>query len=577
MKMKKLCILLILLILSTIAVTAGAQEVKLTPCQAKKMFDTMPLPPGTAVAMVAGHEFRKADVCIPIEIRAQWTNHYWSFDHNLYDMSASEAYPGEFWYRTDREEFVLVATGMSFSGGDKLISISASGEACHYDGGTNNCTDWTAFSNADVHSVPVNASKTGAFLYTYPTVITFDEVIPESVNVMPPQFEFKRSESSYFRPPMVEIDNLGIFDQNPIRYKELVDAALQKRAVKKHVSWDKDEKQDEATDHKGTLTLEIAFAPVCPKSFRVVLPPADERMIFSSANPGELKIEAEVGELELITPEQEARITWSAPTKEGSQLVYEPSTRTGKKMTITYTGLPKNNSDFGPTTITATLPEEGSCDAISSSTQVKLFFSRDESNNPDGTVPNWFYYWSQTSAKVGPAQYGGLAGQCGGSSRNARDGIIGYYRYIHRDNVYYICDLRRLPDDFKFTAVQIKTKSPLTIGDVTTYGIDTFAIASHHENGHYKHFKDWWFQFEPNPIRPSGDHMMGSYDADGDFIPDTEEIARGLDPNDKYTLKQYDSSIDVDDEEYITWLDEGEWEVGKADSQDWSKPGKQWK
>lgn len=575
--MRKLSILWILMFASIIAVPATALAImKLEPCEAKKKFDAMPLPPTQPIAMVAGHEFRKADVCIPIEIRATWKNNHYSYDHSFHDMTASEVYPGEFWYRTDTEEFALVANGKNFSGGDKLLSISASGDACHnsYEG---KCNDWTTFGTSHVLTTPIFGSKTGAFLYIYPTVITKGETVPHMVNILSPHFEFRKSQDKYARPPMVEVDNLDLFDSNPFKYKELVDAALNKKKVTRQISWNKNEKKGEETKNKGTLKLQIAFAPVCPKSFRVILPAADEKMLFSTAKPGKLKIEAEVGELELITPEQEAKITWSAPQKEGSQLVYEPSSKKGKKVTITYKGLPKKNSDFGSTTITAKLAAEGSCDEISSSTQVKLFFPRDESNNPDGTAPNWFYYWSQTPAKVGPAKYGALAGKCASSPTNARDGIIGYYRYIQRDNVYYICDLRRLPDDFKFTAVQIKTKTPLSIGDVTTYGIDTFAIASHHENGHYKHFKDWWFQFNPNPIRPSGGHMMGSYDADGDFIPDPEETARSLDPNDKYTLKQFNSSIDVDDEEYITWLDEGEWVVGSADGKDWAKPGKQWK
>jgi hypothetical protein len=574
--MKRLALFWVIVIAAAVAVSASAEAFKLKPCQGMEQANALPTPPETGAAMVAGHEFRKKDVCIPIEIRATWKINHYSYEHSFYDMQATEVYPGEFWYRTDTEEFVVVANGKNFSGGDKLLSISASGDACHnsYEG---KCNSWTSFGTSHVITPPIYGSKTGAFLYIYPTVITKGETVPHMVNIMAPDFEFRKSNDKYARPSIIEIDNLDLFDNKPLKYKELVEAAQKKQKVTRQISWNKNEKQGEETDNKGTLKFTIAFEPVCPKFFRIIAPADGEKMIFTSDKPGTVKIEAEVGEFQLITPEQEKKITWSAPAKQGSQIVYDPPSKKGKKMTITYKGLPKNNSDFGPTAITATLPGEGSCDEITSSAQVKLFFPRDESNNPDGNVPNWFYYWSQTPAKVGPAKYGALAGKCGGSATNARDGIIGYYRYIHRDNVYYICDLRRLPDDFKFTAVQIKTKNPLTIGDVTTHGIDTFAIASHHENGHYKHFRDWWFQFNPNPIRPSGGHMMGSYDSDGDFIPNTEETARSLDPNDKYTLKQYNSAIDVDDEEYLTWLEEGEWQVGKADDQDWAKPGKQWK
>src|SRR3990170_692781 len=85
---------------------APALGQKLAPCGAKKMFDAMPIPPATPVAMVAGHEFRKADVCVPVEIGVEWKNRWDSFDHEWYEMTARETYPGELWYRT--EEFVIV-------------------------------------------------------------------------------------------------------------------------------------------------------------------------------------------------------------------------------------------------------------------------------------------------------------------------------------------------------------------------------------------------------------------------------------------------------------------------------------
>jgi hypothetical protein len=568
--------IVVFLLTLVVALPSHAVGMKLKPCEKKKMFDAMAIPPTTGVALVAGHEFRKADICVPIEVRAQWTDHYKSFDHNLYDVNAIEAYPGEFWYRTDREEFVIVAGGKTFSGGDKLRMLSASGEACNHNS-DEVCDTWTAFGNADVRAFPIYESKTGAFVYAYPTVLTKDETVPVFVNVMPPHFEFYRNKDHYFRPPMVEVENLSLLDNDPFRYTNLINAARKKLPVTKLLSWDHNEKKDgEPSHHTGTLMLQIVFDPVCPKSLDVIAPVSGQRYVFSSASPGVLKIEAEAGNFVDVSPEDEKEITWSAPEKEGAELVFDPPTKKGKRMTIIYRGLPKDNAAFGPTPISASLDVGGACDAVGSEVTPQLFFSRDATNNPGGSEPNWFYYWSQTPARVGPAKYGALAAQCSAPATNARDGIIGYYRYIHRDPHYFICNLGRLPGDFTFTAVTIKTRNPLQIGDVTTTGIDTFAIASHHENGHYQHFKDWWFQFNPNPIRPSGDHMMQSYDFDGDFIPDAEETARSLDPHDKYTLKQYDSSIDVDDEEYITWLAEGEWVVGSADNADWAKPGKQW-
>jgi hypothetical protein len=578
--MKILLISSIFLIASTIATPASALGPKLSPCEAKKMFDAMPLPPATPVAMVAGHAFRKVDVCIPIEIRAQWTNHYRRMDHSFYDMRASEVYPGEFWYRVDREEFVLVANGKNYAGGDKLLSISASGEACHNDNGPDldTCNDWTVFSNAHVVTVPIFASKSGAFIYSYPTVLTADQTIPEGVNIMAPPFEFRKGPDSYSRPSIVEIDNLDLFDAAPIRYRELVDAAKRKRVVSKQVSWDKNEKTGTTTKHKGTLKLQIAFSRVCPKSFRVVLPAADEKLLFSDATPGSLKIEAEVGAFEQITREQESKITWTAPAKAGSQLTYDPPSRKGKRVAMTYRGLPQNNGDFGPTMITATLPGEGSCDAIRASVQVRLFFPRDAKNHPGGSDPNWFYYWSQTSARVGPKpKFGGGSEFCGKNTSKS-DGTLGYYRYKYMPDHYLICDLAGLSTPFVFKTVQWQNNALI---NVTVKGIDVFGAASRHENSHYSHFKDWWFAYRANPPRvPPADLNKNSIldikeselDPDGDLVPTSvENQYTDLDPTKKYSYPGPD-----DDEEILAWKEEANYKIGKADKEDWAKPGKQW-
>lgn len=165
-----------------------------------------------------------------------------------------------------------------------------------------------------------------------------------------------------------------------------------------------------------------------------------------------------------------------------------------------------------------------------------------------------------------------MSGKCAsGADSGGRDGLVGYYRYTARDSVYYICDLSRLPGNFQFDGIKMVMQNTLQIDNQQTKGIDTFAVASHHENAHCEHFRDWWFQFNPNPISPGGGHMMASYDTDGDFIPNTEETARSLDPNNKYSLQQYNSQITVDDEEWLSMLAESGWTPGTVDHVDWAK------
>lgn len=62
------------------------------------------------------------------------------------------------------------------------------------------------------------------------------------------------------------------------------------------------------------------------------------------------------------------------------------------------TNMPLNNSDFGETNgqVRVNNSTETSClDSKGHDYKVKVFFEKDATNNPDGTVPNWFYYWGQ--------------------------------------------------------------------------------------------------------------------------------------------------------------------------------------
>jgi hypothetical protein len=305
----------------------------------------------------------------------------------------------------------------------------------------------------------------------------------------------------------------------------------------------------------------------------IASPGEGEKLVYTQASPGVLELNIKAN----ITPASKANdIVWDIPEITGSNRVVTPANMKGKNLTVKYTGLPQKNTSFGEYTISAKV-DAGMCKADDHK-EVKVYFPRDAKNNPGASEPNWFYYWSQTSAKVGPVKYGGLSGQCAqGGSGDKRDGLIGYYRYTIRDSKYYICDLGRLPGDFEFKMIRVKTLTPFVMDEpAPVTGIDTFAAASIHENEHYLHFKNWWFQFNPNPISSTGHHMMASYDSDGDFIPNTVEPTKGLNPNNKSTLSQYNSAVTLDDEELLCWIAESEWKIGDANKEDWAKPGKQW-
>lgn len=577
------------------AAPVSAQVFKLAPCESKKRFDAMPIPASTTIGVIVGHEFRKGDVCIPIELRTRWQVRYESFAHNFYDMTGQEVYPGEFWYRADREEFVIVANGKSYSGNDALVALSASGEACNHSYNTT-CDKWTPFGRDDAVVVPLLDSKTGSFVYGHPTVITTDQEIAAAVNIMPPPFEFRRSADVYFRPPMVTIDNLALFDAEPLTYAELVRAAGRRQPVSRTVSWNRNENTEEnPSKYRGALSFQIVFSPVCPSQFRMVTPEVNQKLLFSNGTPGRLTIEAEVAVANL-PPDLVEHIRWDAPAKAGSELSY---TQAGTRVTIMYTGLPTNNSDFGLTRITATVDAGGSCGTLSASRDVLLFFPRDEKNNPGGDAPNYYYYWLQTPAGQGAAngqdvRYVNRQFECGENPR-----WLGYHprdtklsvpadelsqpRLVGRDYIY-ICDFHKYDNVYPaHPSTNFYMEGILTTG-VSWEGIDTFAVIMRHELTHRNHWRDWW---NPTGGSPKGgfydtnnnkqkDPTEPWVDRDEDFIPDEKEPSLTYDKEEKNTFGVQAAGEDMYDEHHLTYTVGDSWPRGSADRQDWAKPGKQW-
>ncbi len=571
---------------------------KLVPCETtKKKFDAMAIPASTPIALIIGHEFRKADKCVPVEINMKWTNHYKTIDHNFYDMEAAENYPGELWYRTDREEFVIVANGKAYSGDDRLASLKSSGEGCNhsYDAV---CDMWTPYGTGSVKAHNAAGSSTGALQYGYPTVITHEEEIPEAISIIPPHFEFYKHKDSYWRPPMVDIDNLSLFDESPIKYGELLDAMRKKKTYSKQISWKHNEKVDETpTHHEGNLSMRISFDPKCPTPFTIAAPEANKKYLFSSGNPGKVTIEAEAVAEADFPPELLEEITWSAPEKTGSHVTYEPETRKGKKIKITYEGLPEKNSDFGPTAITASVNVGSKCGVASDKREVLLFFPRDEKNNPAGDVPNYYYYWLQTPAGFGQVNkqdvfFKNRELECGENPKwlgyHPRDTKLSVPSdpmsqplLVGKDFIY-LCDFHKYDNGYAGHPSTNFYMEGLLNTTLSWEGIDTFAVMVRHEATHKKHWQDWWnptggypkggfYDANNNKQRDASEAMR---DRDEDFIPDSKEPPLSYDPTENNTF-----SVPGDqmfDEHHLTYDFAEKWAKGSADKKDWAKPGKQW-
>lgn len=306
-------------------------------------------------------------------------------------------------------------------------------------------------------------------------------------------------------------------------------------------------------------------------NFTILQPASGEKMVYSQGQPAELTLNLEAK----VTPATYAnQIEWELPEIAGSQRTVEPADAKGAHLKVRYRGLPGDNNSFGNKSVTARV-DAGSCRA-EDSMEFSVYFPRDASNHPGGAkTPNWFYYWSQTKAKVGPARFGGTQGRCSSGGDFGGGKLMGYYRYQIQDKGYYICDLNNFGPAFSFQSVKWVGTLP---DNRKVDGIDTFAVVSRHENGHYEHFSKWWqghhtknkFQdTNRNTIKDSSEQQL---DKDGDWVPDSREPAYGMDPHKKETL-----GAGVSDEELICWKEEAAWVPGSADREDWAKPGKQWK
>ncbi|MBF0361009.1 MAG: hypothetical protein HQK49_08355 [Oligoflexia bacterium] len=548
------------------------------PCQQKKMFDNMPIPPEQPVAMVAGHSFRKKDVCLPIEVVVTWKNKFNSFDHNFYNLNYSHVFPGELWLKNDTKEFVLTASALTYSGIDRINSMSANGEYCANDDGNNRCRKWHTFKNGsaivDKFPIPGRTSgpaNGGSILYTYPKIQTEDgETIEENLDIMSTGFTFKNSPNEYWVQEPITINNLKL---NPFKYSEIVEAVNKRNLYKKTINFkDNNNIEDMPTHHQGEVTIEINFG--CPKSLKIISPQKNAKFLFSIDNPSKVEIEAEVA-LENYPEHYLDNVEWIAPApKERSQLFMAPIIQKGKKMKYIYLGLPTRNSDLGNTILKAKLDLGPNCGVYEDSVNVQLFFPRDQKNNPGIHEPNWYYYWQQTKAGHGTVEfqdvrYQGTSEMCG-----TEPTFRGYYPLtsgsLQRGSTFvYICDFSK--PDVNFQALSV-------FGGTEAYdGIDAFGLVLLHELTHRKHWLDWW-----NPRGGWSD--TGSYgsevvDSDKDYIPDALEAAQGFQSNKKYTyFEQMNESLEMYDEHYLTYKHaETNWIMGSADKEDWSFPGNQWR
>jgi hypothetical protein len=201
---------------------------------------------------------------------------------------------------------------------------------------------------------------------------------------------------------------------------------------------------------------------------------------------------------------------------------------------------------------------------------VRLFFMRDEKNNPFGTVPNWYYYWQQTSAgrRVGTgervrSQYVDKLPPPMFTWKNAGVEAASYEPYT--DTLY-------IPK-----GILTSCCSRLPGGDKKDEGIDCFAVGMNHESRHREQFIEWWGpKLARYACHKAGVPYSCPGDRDSDFVPPDVEKANGCHPNQPSSCPRIPRWCGADTDLEMDAYDYGwKWVTGSADTEDWGCPGKQ--
>lgn len=307
--------------------------------------------------------------------------------------------------------------------------------------------------------------------------------------------------------------------------------------------------------------------------------PIDRRFVFNFDKPGVLALKLRAK----VQPAHHApKLQWHIDSMEGSDMVAVPASRQGPEVDVTFTGLPPSNNQFGKKEVKASLDIDG-CKMFVK-LDIEVFYPTTITNNPSGTLPNWYYYWIQTPAarpeNVGVVlQYEGRAtGLC-----QLKPSIPMHYRPMHYggNGRISVCDLSNIDGDFFFYEFprlyrDLNAIEPIDVGVADGYRtvrfIDLFAAGLLHEYQHKKFDEQWRTGKTLAEVKDE--------DRDDDGIPDSQERLQfmrfivGMKQSwyhDHPVLKTIGF-----DEEWLAYEIMNGYQDGTYDKYDWSKPGKQW-
>jgi hypothetical protein len=313
--------------------------------------------------------------------------------------------------------------------------------------------------------------------------------------------------------------------------------------------------------------------------------------VFDGANPGKLtiKLKAKVTPRGLA-PEIAGRCYFTVGAIGNSMMEWALGNEGGQataegeylSATVTFSGLPEHNWHFGTKFAAVYLDGERQ-----DTERYEVFFPRDKNNHPGNDdkpesekTPNWYYYWSQTSANElngASLQHKYKAGGMDGYGRSYCNYEDGRWQAVIGGNI---------------VTTQTEIRDRFGTAHFYKAGIDNFAFVVRHEEQHRSDFVEFWGATDRDDIR----------DKDHDYLLDSWEQAtlshpiwfatgpgRGqwvkYSPNFKLTFGVWDRWLYTRGFPGVGFSDAEDWALWRQDfpaensnpyaSEDWAQPGKQ--
>lgn len=533
------------------------------PCFMKKQYDQNPSwDPEWPVGVVKGHTFRKKDICIPMTTRLRWKQSYLKDSLNYQHVSYIHTFKGEAWYRDDTKDLVLVGNAQQFSGTDLLIGANGSASYCK----DSSCRQVVRFGTPNLEKL-MNRYTTN-WEFARPTVEVEGETVPESFFAQINGARFTQG-NDYLVAEDVSIENLDLAKELSARYDEVIEAMSARKPFSFKLKYAGNENAEDSSLNHGEVDFKLYFG--CPTKAEIVQaePQTDNMFVFSSTTPGVVRMDYLINIENYPQENDDMQVTWEVPEKDGSILDYN---KTGPSTVIHYTGLPVHNADMGHTPIFAKVKVEG-CESFEIKSDARIFFPRDYNNSPDPTVPNWFYYWSQTPAAPGLAVNDDFYYKANcqipdtGTERESEIVQFNDKKYKRLLKQFSMCDLNAMTAPHIYTPVLLP--GPFT-------NIDAYALFILRSKIFYDYFFSTWMTHYGWPVEIDSTNPAMT-DVDQDYIPDRNEQALSYDPERSNTYGiTVGAAIYNDALHMSSSAAEASWPKGSADQYDWAKPGNQW-